>query len=138
MRNAKREEGGDAAAGKAKGGVMRQEDLSERTKRFALRVMELVALLPNTRQAQFLGHQLLKAGTSIGANYREAKRARSRADFISKIGICEQEAEETIYWLELLGDAGLLRGSELQAVMDEAKQLLAIFITSGRTAKGGR
>jgi four helix bundle protein len=73
---------------------MRKEDLTERTKQFALRIIKLVASLPDTPEAKVIGYQIMKSGTSIGANYREAKRARSQADFIAKIGICEQEADE--------------------------------------------
>ncbi|MEO0246259.1 MAG: four helix bundle protein, partial [candidate division WOR-3 bacterium] len=93
------------------------------------------ASLPNTKVANVIGYQIMKSGTSIGANYREAKRAKSQADFISKIGTCEQETEETIYWLELLRDAGIVSFSKLEDLIDEANQLLAIFIASSKTAK---
>jgi four helix bundle protein len=85
-----------------------------------------------------LGRQLLRAGTSIGANYREAARAESRNDFIHKIGVVEKEAAETVYWLELLEAAGLGDATERQALQREAGELLAIFTASGRTAKSNR
>ncbi len=78
------------------------KDLKERTKKFALKIIKLVASLPRTREADIIGRQLLKAGTSVGANYREANRARSKAEFRAKIGIVEQESDESLYWLELL------------------------------------
>jgi len=114
---------------------MKKEDLSERTKKFALRIIKLVASLPDTPEAKVIGYQIMKSGTSIGANYREAKRSRSQADFIAKIGICEQEADETVYWLELLSEAKIISVSMLADLIDEANQLLAIFIASGKTAK---
>ena len=83
---------------------MNAEDLAIRTKKFAVRIVRLSAALPRSREADVLGRQILRSGTSIGANYREARRARSRADFLSKIGVCNQEADETFYWLELLGE----------------------------------
>jgi four helix bundle protein len=100
-----------------------------------LRTLRLVASLPKTREADVLGKQLLKAGTSIGANYREARRGRSRADFASKIGICLQEADESLYWLELLVESGLVRSQLLSALMSEAEELIAIFAASLKTAR---
>jgi len=114
---------------------MKKEDLTERTKRFALRIIELVASLPKNRVANVIGYQIMKSGTSIGANYREAKRARSQADFVAKIGICEQETDETLYWLELLSESGVVSPYRLTELIDEANQLLAIFIASSKTAK---
>src|SRR3989304_7630990 len=92
---------------------MRNEDLKERTRKFALEIIRLVENLPKNRIADVLGRQILRSGTSIGANYRAACRARSRADFISKMGIVEEEADETLYWLELLLDARLVDHSSL-------------------------
>ncbi len=114
---------------------MKREDLAERTKQFALRIIRLVASLPKTGVANVIGYQIMKSGTSIGANYREAKRARSQADFIAKIGTCEQEADETLYWLELLSESRVVSPPQLKDLMDEANQLLAIFIASSKTAK---
>lgn len=85
-----------------------RQDLRERTKAFALRVIRLYAALPKTTEAQVIGKQVLRSGTSVGAHYREAQRAKSDADFISKIEGGLQEAEETAYWLELLGESGIL------------------------------
>jgi four helix bundle protein len=91
-----------------------KKELEARTKQFALRVINLISSLPKRRVADVLGHQLLKSGTSIGANYREANRAQSREDFIHKIAICEKEAAETEYWVELLMEAGLAPATVLQ------------------------
>jgi four helix bundle protein len=82
------------------------KNLKERTKQFALKIIRLVALLPRTMEAEIIGRQLLKAGTSVGANYRESNRSRSKAEFRAKIGIVEQEAYESLYWLELLKETG--------------------------------
>jgi four helix bundle protein len=96
----------------------------------------LVSALPKRRAAaEILGRQLLKSGTSIGANYREANRAQSREDFIHKIAICEKESAETEYWIELLIEANLAPVSTAQPLLDESRELLAIFVASGRTAK---
>jgi four helix bundle protein len=116
---------------------MDDAELAERTKSFALRTLRLVASLPKTREADVLGKQLLKAGTSIGANYREARRGRSRADFAAKIGICLQEADESLYWLELVAESGLVRRQLLSALMTEAEELTTIFAASLKTARAG-
>jgi len=110
-------------------------ELADRTKSFALRTLRLVASLPKSREADVLGRQLLRAGTSIGANYREARRGRSRADFAAKIGICLQEADESVYWLELLGESGMIRPHLLAALIAEAEELVAIFAASLKTAR---
>ena len=110
-------------------------DLKERTKSFALMVIKMVEALPNGRTADILGRQLLGAGTSVGANYRAACRAKSTADFISKLGIVEEEADETIYWMELLIEAGLVRKDDLAPLLDEADQILAITVSSIKTAR---
>ena len=86
---------------------MKHQELADRTKAFALRVIRVVASLPRTREASVLAKQLLEAGTSVGANYREARRARRKAEFAAKVGICLQEADETAYWLELLGESAV-------------------------------
>jgi four helix bundle protein len=112
--------------------------MESRTKQFALRVINLVGELPKNKAADVLGYQLLKSGTSIGANYREANRAQSREDFIHKIAICEKEAAETEYWLELLAEAHLSAPNQVEALLKESRELLAIFVASGRTAKGPR
>jgi len=114
---------------------MNKDDLKIRTKRFALRVIVLVESLPKGRTADVLGKQLLRSGTSVGANYRSACRAKSTADFIYKMGIVEEEADETIYWLELLEEAGLKKLDDIKDLLDEANQLLAMTIASIKTAK---
>jgi len=106
-----------------------QKDLRDRTKRFALRVIRLLPTLPNTMEARIIGKQLLRSGTSVGANYREAFRGRSRAEFIAKCGDCLRELEETVYWLELLLEANLVSTEKLSAVNRECNELTAIFVT---------
>lgn len=117
------------------GGRMKEEDLRARTKRFALRVLRLYSVLPQSTAAQVLGKQVLRSGTSIGANYREAYRARSKAEFIAKAGVCLGEAEETAYWLELLSEGGLVAAEKLTDLLDECDQLIAIFVTVLNSAK---
>lgn len=116
------------------------EDLKTRTKRFALRIIRLYAALPKTTEAQVIGKQLLKSGTSVGAHYREATRSRSTAEFVSKIDGGLMELEETAYWLELLAEAEIVPGSRLNDLQKEADELTAILITCARNArkKGGR
>lgn len=117
---------------------MDKSDLEKRTKQFALRTIKFVASLPRNTVTSVMGYQLLKAGTSVGANYREANRAESRDDFIHKIGIVEKEASESRYWLELFEEAAIGNGDERRWLLDEAGELLAIFTASGRTAKTRR
>jgi len=109
--------------------------LMARTKAFALAVLRLVEDLPRSRTADVLGRQLLRAGTSVGANYRAACRARSRKEFIAKMGIVEEEADESEFWLELLLDRGLLDASRISPIRREAGQLVAITVSSIRTAR---
>jgi four helix bundle protein len=94
--------------------------------------------LPRSTEAQILGRQLVRSGTSVGAHYREAKRARSTAEFISKIEVALQELDETIYWLELLGESQIVPESRLSSLKDEAEQLMKILVTSAKTAKKNR
>jgi four helix bundle protein len=115
-----------------------KKELEIRTKRFALEIIRFVGHLRKTKIADVLGYQLLRSGTSIGANYREANRAQSREDFIHKIAICEKESAETEYWLELSIDADLGRADTLTKLLKESRELLAIFVASGRTAKSAR
>jgi four helix bundle protein len=110
-------------------------DLKERTRAFALRVIRLVDSLPQTSTGNVIGRQLLRSGTSVGANYRAACRARSTAEFCSKLGIVEEEADESIYWMELLIDANLVREDLLSGLIDEAGQLLSIVVASIKTAR---
>jgi len=114
---------------------MDRTELETRTKEFALQIVRFVSALPKNQVTNVLGYQLLKSGTSIGANYREASRAESRADFIHKIAIAEKEAGETEYWLELLKEEGIGDAGKVQWLAKESKELLAILTASGRTAK---
>ena len=117
---------------------MGRRDLEQRTKAFALRVVRFVAALPRSREADVIGKQLLRSGTSIGANYREAARAESRNDFVHKIAVAEKEAAEIEYWLELLDGIGLGDPVEREWLQQEVGELLAIMCASGRTAKANR
>ena len=110
-------------------------ELQKRTTSFALRVLRLFRSLPACAESRIIGHQLLRSATSVAANYRAACRARSRPDFVHKLGIVEEESDETLFWLEFLADAGLVRRERLDDLISEAKQLTAIFVTSRRTAK---
>ena len=110
-------------------------DLRVRTKDFALRVIRMFAALPQETVAQVLGKQVLRSGTSPGANYREAQRARSKAEFISKIGDCLKELDETSYWFELLTESGIILAPRLAPLQDECDQLLAIFTSISKKAK---
>jgi len=113
------------------------QDLKLRTKAFALHVIRMYSELPrNNAVAQVLGRQVLRSGTSVGANYREASRGRSKAEFISKIGDCLKEIEETEYWLELLVDSGCVPESQMADLLDETRQLNAILTTIDKKAKG--
>ena len=116
-------------------GISRQEQLRERTQRFALRIIRLFRHLPRSPEAQVLGKQLLRSGTSVGANYRAAGRARSKAEFISEIGIVVEEADETVFWVECLSRSGIVK-PELQDLLEEANELVAIFAASQKTARG--
>ena len=106
--------------------------LEIRTKKFAVRIIRLSARLPNTPEAIVVRNQITKAGTSVGANYREANRARSKADFRNKIAICESEASETQYWLEVIRETKWLRWDKLKPEYEECSELLAIFTSIGR------
>jgi four helix bundle protein len=114
---------------------MDKRELERRTKTFALRVIQFVSNLPKTKVADVLGYQVLKSGTAVGANYREANRAESRKDFIHKIGIVEKEASETQYWLELLDESNIGSAIERQWLLRECGELVAIFTSIGKTAK---
>jgi len=114
---------------------MENEDLKVRTRRFALRVIKLYAALPKTVEAQIIGKQMVRSGTSVGAHYREAQYAKSDPDFISKIQGALQELEETIYWLELVEDIQVLTDGRLAPIHQEAEELRAIFITIVKKVK---
>jgi four helix bundle protein len=114
-----------------------ENDLLPRTKKFARRIIRLYVSLPkNNIVAQVLGKQVLRSGTSVGANYREANRARSKAEFISKAGDCLKEVDETLYWLELLSEENIILQSRLRLLLQEANELVAIFITICKRARG--
>jgi four helix bundle protein len=113
-----------------------ETDLKARTKQYAGRIIRLYASLPHETAAQVLGKQLLRSGTSIGANYREASRGRSKAEFIAKIGDCLKEADETEYWLELLVEEGFVRPEKMADLLDETNQLIVIFVSILKSAKG--
>lgn len=110
-------------------------DLRERTKSFALRMVRMFSTLPRTTAAQILGKQVLRSGTSIGANYREAFRGRSKAEFIAKCGDCLREIEETAYWLKLLVDAEIIAADKLAPLRQECDELTAIFVTIIKRSK---
>ena len=117
---------------------MNNDHLKQRTKRFALEIVKLVEALPPGKTCEVLGRQLLRSGTSVGANYRAACRAKSPADFILKMGIVEEEADESSFWIELLVEAGKLNGSKAAPLIKECNELVAITVASIRTAKKGR
>ncbi|MEO6569175.1 MAG: four helix bundle protein [Opitutaceae bacterium] len=114
---------------------MNQDELKERTKQFALRAIRLGDALPRKMAADVIGRQLIRSATSVAANYRSACRAKSRADFISKMGTVEEEADESALWLSMLGDAGLLPEARLGELKKEADALTAIAVSSIRTAR---
>jgi four helix bundle protein len=111
------------------------EQLRARTKEFAIRIVHLFRSLPQAKEAQVIGNQLLRCGTSVGANYRAACQARSKAEFIAKIGIVAEEADETVFWIELLSDIGIMKKERLEPLRKEAQELTAIFSASRQTAK---
>ncbi|MDO9392205.1 MAG: four helix bundle protein [bacterium] len=113
-------------------------DLKIRTKNFALQIIRLYCNLPNNNVTQILGKQVLRSGTSVGANYREATRARSTREFCSKTNISLQELDETGYWLELISESGVLNSPEMDAAIKETNELTAIFVTMINNAKAKR
>lgn len=112
------------------------EALKNRTKQLALAVIRLSRSLPQTPEARIIGRQLLRSATSVAANCRAVCRARSTADFVSKLGLVLEETDETLFWLELLVDAGIKQQDQVLAALDEANQLVSIFVASLRTVKG--
>ena len=115
---------------------MSSEDLKLRTKKFALRIIKLVENLPNTPTARVIGNQLLRCGTSVAANYRASCRAKSKADFIAKMGIVEEETDESAFWIEMLIETNLIKETKVSNLLDEAEQLTKIFVKSINTARG--
>ena len=114
---------------------MNQAELKQRTKRFALRVIHLVQSLPRNTTATVIGKQLLRSGTSVGANYRASSRAKSRPDFVLKLSIVEEECDESLYWMELLIEAGIIKETRLRSLMNEANEILSIIVASIITAR---
>jgi four helix bundle protein len=113
---------------------MNEVEMKERTKKFALRILDLADALPRTRTGNVIAGQIVRSGTSVVANYRALCRARSRADFINKTSIVEEEADETCLWLELLIQRGVLPLRRIQSLLEEANELTAIFVASRKTA----
>ena len=115
---------------------MNKTEMKQRTKQFALRVLKLADALPKTRSGNAIGGQIVRSGTSVAANYRALCRAKSRADFVNKTSIVEEEADESCFWLELLVDAGLLGSRQVQPLLQEANEITAILVASRKTAAG--
>jgi four helix bundle protein len=118
--------------------VAKTNDLKDRSKQFALRILTLVDSLPNTLVARTIGGQLVRSGTSVAANYRAACRGRSTAEFIAKMGIVEEETDESAFWIELLVDYDIVNKERVDELLDEADQLTAIWVTSIKTARRGK
>ncbi|MBI1804306.1 MAG: four helix bundle protein [Ignavibacteriae bacterium] len=115
--------------------MYKTEQLKQRTKQFALRVIKLYRSLPRTEDARVLGRQVLRSATSVGANYRAVCRARTKAEFVSKIGVVVEEADESLFWLEMLVDSQIVSAKRMESLLIEANELLAIFAASQRTVK---
>lgn len=113
----------------------KHQELRTRTKAFALRVIRMSQALPRSREANVLIQQVLRSATGMAANYRAAGRSRSKAEFIAKIGVVVEEADETVFWLEMLADSGIVRPEKLENLLAEATELVAIFTASRKTAK---
>lgn len=111
------------------------EKLKKRTKDFAIRIVKLYRALPNTGEAKVIGNQFLRSGTAVASNYRASCRARSNAEFIAKIGVVVEEADETVFWLEMLVDCEIFPEAKMKDLLQEANELLAIFAASQNTAK---
>jgi len=117
---------------------MNEIELKQRTKKFGLRVIKLVGALPTSLPGRTIANQLIRSGTSVGCNYRAACRGRSKADFVSKLGIVEEEADESAYWLEMIIEVGLMKVSLVEPLLKEANELVAIFVPSRKSASGRR
>jgi len=116
-------------------GIDKHLELRTRTKAIALRIIRMSQVLPKTREANVIAQQILRSATSMAANYRAVGRARSQAEFIAKLGVVVEESDETVFWLEMLSDSGMVAASKLTDLSNEANQLLSIFSASRRTAK---
>jgi len=112
------------------------DELRQRTKKFAIRIIRLFKALPKATEAQVIGKQLLRSGTSVGANYRAVCRARSKAEFIARLGVVAEEADESIFWLELLEETKIFNAKQLHEILKEARELTAIFSASQKSARG--
>ncbi|WP_309399557.1 four helix bundle protein [Cerasicoccus maritimus] len=117
---------------------MGSENLQIRTKTFALRILKLVEALSEGRSSRIFANQIGRCACSVAANYRAACRAKSKADFIAKLGIVEEEADETLFWLEMIRDAEIMKSEKLEPLMEEANELIAITVSSINTARGGK
>jgi four helix bundle protein len=115
---------------------VKPDEFKKRTQAFALRIIRLAESLPDTPTARVIRNQMLRCGTSVGANYRAACRAKSKPDFISKMGTVEEEADETIFWMELLIDADIVKRSRLDDLLREANEIVSMVVTSIKTARG--
>lgn len=115
-------------------GYMDKEDLKNRTKEYTLRIIKLVRALPKTADGRIIGNQLLRSGISVGANYRAVCRARSKAEFISKLGIVIEEADESAFWLEIIVESCLKKRSLVQSLLNETYEILSIMVSSSKSA----
>ena len=115
--------------------IEKHQELRERTKKFALRIIRMSEVLPHTRTANVIANQILRSATSITANYRAAGRSRSKAEFIAKIGVVVEEADETLCWLEFLSESNLVPANKLKDLLTEANELVAIFVASRKTVR---
>lgn len=114
---------------------MNEEQMKQRTKEFAKRIIKLCRQLPNNTEGRLIGNQLFRSGTSVGANYRSACRARSRADFISKLSIVEEEADESLFWLEIIKEMEILYAPFMDSLMAENNEIITILVSSIKTSK---
>lgn len=114
---------------------MSYENLKQRTKDLSIRVIRMTSFLPNSAAGRIISGQIIRSATSVAANYRSACRARSQADFISKIKICEEEADETLFWLEIIEELELVKKSRLTELMKEVDEIIAILVSSAKTAR---
>jgi four helix bundle protein len=117
---------------------MTPDELRDRSRQFAMRIVRLYQSLPKTAEAQVMGKQLLRAGTSVAANYRATCRSRSRAEFIAKMGVVVEEADESMFWLAAIAESGVFPAKKVQALQKEASELTKIFAASNRTARAGQ
>jgi four helix bundle protein len=118
--------------------ITKQEGLRDRSKRFAISIVKFFRILPKTDEARIISRRLLRSATSVAANYRASGRSRSNAEFVSKISTVVEEADETVFWLELLIEGEIVAKKDIEALLTEANELLAIFAASQRTAKANR